>query len=138
MRTVVISVLSQPWHVKQSIGAGALGHVSKDATAEEIIDAVKAAAAGTFHITPALARMLIVGDDATHPDLSRQEIRALTLYAADLPMKSVARQMGISVHTAKCYIDRVREKYTKAGRYTRSKLELRRRAVEDHLVTDRE
>jgi hypothetical protein len=49
-------------------------------------------------------------------------------------MKSVARKMEIGEETAKQYVRRVREKYSSAGRASRSKLELYYRAVEDgHL-----
>ncbi|MGW4215106.1 response regulator [Lentzea sp. NPDC004789] len=134
--TVMISTLSDPRHVRQSVSAGALGFLPKDADAEEILAAVKAASAGASHITPTLAKMLIADEGmASHPDLSDQEIRALTLYAAGLPMKTVARQMGVSVHTAKCYVDRVREKYAQAGREARTKFELRQRALEDNLIS---
>jgi hypothetical protein len=51
-------------------------------------------------------------------------------------MKSVARRMNISVDTAKCYVDRVREKYAHAGREARTKIDLHRRALEDGLLPD--
>jgi transposase len=56
------------------------------------------------------------------------------LYATGMPMKSVARRMCISEETAKQYVGRVREKYSRAGRAAPTKLELYYRAVEDgHL-----
>jgi two-component system, NarL family, nitrate/nitrite response regulator NarL len=62
------------------------------------------------------------------------EMRALQLYATGMPMKSVARKMGIKEDTAKQYVGRVREKYARAGRAAPTKLELYYRAVEDgHL-----
>ena len=51
-----------------------------------------------------------------------------------MPMKSVARKMTISEETAKQYLGRVKEKYSRAGRAAPTKLELYYRAVEDgHL-----
>ena len=51
-----------------------------------------------------------------------------------MPMKSVARKMTISQETAKQYLGRVKEKYSRAGRAAPTKLELYYRAVEDgHL-----
>jgi DNA-binding NarL/FixJ family response regulator len=58
----------------------------------------------------------------------------LILYASGLPMKSVARRLGVSFDTAKCYVDRVRDKYERTGREARTKIELRQRAEEDGLL----
>jgi two-component system nitrate/nitrite response regulator NarL len=51
-------------------------------------------------------------------------------------MKSVARRLGVTPHTAKSYIDRVREKYNDVGREARTKIELRIRAVEDGFLSE--
>ena len=74
-------------------------------------------------------------DAATdRPVLSPQETRALQLYATGMPMKAVARRMGLGEETVKQYVGRVREKYARAGRAASTKLELYHRAVEDgHL-----
>jgi DNA-binding CsgD family transcriptional regulator len=68
--------------------------------------------------------------------LSPQELRALALYVSGLPLKSVARQMGVQYETAKSYLDRVRAKYAQVGREARTKVELRNRAVEDGHLTE--
>jgi transposase len=52
-------------------------------------------------------------------------------------MKSVARRLDVGYETAKSYLGRVREKYAECGRDARSKIDLRRRAVEDGLISGR-
>ena len=134
---VVVSAFADPRRVRESVAAGALGYVPKSENAAEIVRAVRAAARGEGHITPALAAMLVAdGPDDSMPPLSPQERRALVLYASGLPLKSVARQLDISVETAKTYLTRVREKYATAGREARTKIALHRRAVEDGLLHD--
>ena len=134
---VVVSAFADPRRVRESIAAGALGYVPKSENAAEIVRAVRAAARGEGHVTPALAAMLVAdGQGDTVPALSPQERRALVLYASGLPLKSVARQLDISVETAKTYLTRVREKYAIAGREARTKIALHRRAVEDGLLHD--
>lgn len=134
---VVVSGFADPRRVRESIAAGALGYVPKSETAAEIVRAVRAAADGAGHVTPALAAMLVTDvPDDTAPALSPQERRALVLYASGLPLKSVARQLDISMETAKTYLTRVREKYALAGREARTKIALHRRAVEDGLLHD--
>jgi two-component system uhpT operon response regulator UhpA len=134
---VVVSMFADPRRVRECIAAGALGYVPKSENAVEIAHAVRAAAQGEGHVTPALAAMLVADEpDETTPALSPQERRALVLYASGLPLKSVARQLDISVETAKTYLTRVREKYAHAGREARTKIALHRRAVEDGLLHD--
>jgi DNA-binding NarL/FixJ family response regulator len=133
---VIISTLADAARVRECIAAGASGYLPKSEPAEEIVRAVRAAAGGESYVTASLAALLVDSDVAASPSLSPQERRALVLYATGLPMKSVARRMDISVDTAKCYVDRVREKYAQAGREARTKIDLHRRALEDGLLPD--
>jgi two-component system uhpT operon response regulator UhpA len=136
--TVIISTLAEPARIRACLAAGAAGYLPKTEPADEILRAVTTAATGEGYMTPSLAALLVADreDDAENaPALSPQELRALVLYASGLPMKSVARRLGVSAHTAKGYVDRVREKYAQAGRQARTKLDLHRRAVEDGLLT---
>jgi DNA-binding NarL/FixJ family response regulator len=135
---VVVSSFADPRLVRECLAAGACGYVPKSDNAAEIVLAIRAAAQGESHLTPALAAMLVADDhdDESVPALSPQERRALVLYASGLPLKTVARQLDISVETAKTYLARVREKYAQAGREARTKIALHRRAVEDGLLAD--
>jgi DNA-binding CsgD family transcriptional regulator len=70
----------------------------------------------------------------TRPKLSTSERQALALYASGYSMADVASQMNVQYETAKTYLRRVREKYSRAGRPTSTKADLIRRAAEDgHL-----
>jgi two-component system uhpT operon response regulator UhpA len=134
---VVVSAFGESRNVTACLSAGALAFVPKTECADHLLDAVRCAAAGRPHLIPETAAALVPdGEGPLAPALSPQERRALILYASGLPMKSVARRLDISFETAKCYVDRVREKYEKTGREARTKIELRRRAVEDGLLSD--
>ena len=81
-----------------------------------------------------LACIFATDDAPDRPALSAQETRTLRLYATGMPIKSVARRLGISEETAKQHVRRVREKYAQAGRAAPTKVDLYHRAVEDgHL-----
>ena len=81
-----------------------------------------------------LAYIFATDDALDRPTLSAQETRTLRLYATGLPIKSVARRLGIGEETAKQYVRRVREKYAQANRAAPTKVDLYHRAVEDgHL-----
>jgi DNA-binding NarL/FixJ family response regulator len=97
--------------------------------------AIREIAAGRDWISARLAYVFATDDAADRPALSDQEKRAPQLYAAGLPLKSVARKMAISEETVKQYLRRVRSKYALAGRASPTKLALYYRAVEDgHLL----
>jgi two-component system uhpT operon response regulator UhpA len=133
---VVVSAHTEPAHVRACLTAGARGYVPKTEPATAVVDAVLAASRGEQFLSATLAAALLEDDaGGTAPALSPQELRALTLYVSGLPLKSVARHMGVQYETAKSYLDRVRGKYELAGRAARTKVELRTRAVEDgHVV----
>jgi len=108
--------------------------VLKNEETSEVRAAIKAVAAGKDWISSRLAYIFATDDAPDRPVLSAQETRALQLYATGMPMKSVARRMCIREETAKQYVGRVREKYSRAGRAAPAKLDLYYRAVEDgHL-----
>jgi DNA-binding NarL/FixJ family response regulator len=131
---LVLSASDQPAAVRAAMHAGALGYALKNEQADQIRLAIREIAAGRDWISPRLAYIFATDDAADRPTLSQQERRVLQLYATGLPLKSVARKMGIGEETVKQYLGRVRQKYTLAGRAAPTKLELYHRAVEDgHL-----
>ena len=128
---LVLAASDKPVSVRAAIRAGALGYVLKSEEAGRVRDAITAVAAGTDWISPRLAYIFATDDAPDRPSLSPQEARALRLYATGMPMKSVARRMLIGEETAKQYVGRVREKYSRVGRAAPTKMELYYRAVED-------
>jgi two-component system nitrate/nitrite response regulator NarL len=127
----VLSASGRPAVVRNAIRAGALGYVLKNEEAGEVRTAIRAVAAGKDWVSPRLAYIFATDDAPDRPTLSAQETRVLQLYATGMPMKSVARRMGISEETAKQYVGRVREKYARANRAAPTKMDLYHRAVED-------
>ena len=133
---LVLSASDRPLAVRDAMRAGAMGYALKNETSEQIRAAVRAVAAGEAWISPRLAYIFATDDEPEAPALSQHERRTLQLYAAGLPLKSVARRMSISEDTVREHLGRVRDKYARAGRAAPTKLELYHRAVEDgHLPT---
>jgi two-component system nitrate/nitrite response regulator NarL len=128
---LVLSASDRPMAVRAAMRAGALGYVLKNEPTSQIRAAIMEVAAGRDWISPRLAYIFATDDAPDRPALSEQERRALQLYATGMPLKSVARKMAISDETVKQYLQRVRQKYARAGRAAPTKLELYHRAVED-------
>jgi DNA-binding NarL/FixJ family response regulator len=112
--------------------AGAQAFIAKRSSMKDLAAAVRTVIGGGSWVPPDLAAEMLTA--STTVDLSEQERRALVLYASGLTLDMVARRMGITPHTVKHYIDRVRDKYTTAGRPARTKVELHKVAREEGLI----
>jgi DNA-binding NarL/FixJ family response regulator len=133
---VVVSALANATVLESAFAAGAGAFVTKRSKLADLAHAVTAVMAGQTWIAADLASSLEGAGTmgGTRLTLTSQERRALALYASGMTMDMVARRMGISTNTVKYYIDRVRDKYTAAGRAARTKLELHRIAVDEGLL----
>lgn len=130
---ILVSALQSGPKVRQALLAGAVGYVAKARDPLELVAAIDQALTGKYVLTRELAELMC---SPPPPDLSARELCALRLYAQGFPLKTVARQMSVSVSTAKEYLDRVRSKYEAVGRPARTKIELGNVAREDGLLDD--
>lgn len=119
--------------VARCFRAGASGIVGKSQDLADLLEAVALITDGQPYLSGDWAAALS-SDAVAIPSLAPREAEALRLYASGLPMKSVARRMGISSETVKDYLMRVRRRYDEVGRPAATKTELYVRAVEDGLV----
>lgn len=121
--------------VARCFRAGASGIVGKHEDMCVLTGAIVQVAGGEPFLSAEWAASLDSDADSSVPGLTPREAEALRLYATGLPLKSVARRMGIQEETAKEHLKRVRRKYTEVGRAANTKTELLFRAVEDGHVT---
>ena len=119
--------------VARCFRAGAKGIVGKSQDLADLLEAVALISDGQPYLSGEWAAALS-SDAVAIPSLAPREAEALRLYASGLPMKSVARRMGISPETVKDYLMRVRRRYDEVGWPAATKTELYVRAVEDGLV----
>ena len=129
---LLISAFEDAVTVRAAMTAGALGFVPKRASVEVLREALATVGAGEFYLSVDLAAIL--ASAAESPELSPRELDVLRLYASGLKLAAVANQLGISPHTAKEYLDRVRAKYELVGRTARTRTELYVEANRDGLL----
>ena len=99
-------------HLVRAIRAGATSYLLKTATADQVIAAVRDAAAGTANLSPVLLTRLT---QALHrspaPDplqpLSRREREVLRLIARGHSNRQIARELGIGVQTVKTHVSSI-------------------------------
>ena len=125
----------QPAVIGACLQAGAAGVVAKHEDMAALARAITTVAGGETHLNAdwAVAVKALMGGDV--PALAPREAQVVSLYATGLPLKSVARRLGVAEETAKEYLGRVKRKYLAAGRPARTRSDLYRRAVEDGLVS---
>ncbi|GAA3387743.1 response regulator transcription factor [Streptomyces roseoviridis] len=134
-RVLVISTVPDRTRIIESVRAGADGYLTKDNDLPTLVAAVKDIAAGHGAHSPELAFACAHDTSPARPRLSPRERQILLDYASGLTLKSAARRAGITVHTAKDYLDRVKTKYRQAGRPAYTKIDLASRVREDSLDT---
>ncbi|MFF4425462.1 response regulator [Streptomyces sp. NPDC001549] len=132
-RVLMISTVPDQSRIIEAIRAGADGYLTKDHDLPTLVAAIKDLASGQGALSAELAFACAYDDSPARPRLSPRERQILLDYASGLTLKSAARRAGITVHTAKDYLDRVKAKYQQAGRPTYTKLDLARRVREDSL-----
>ncbi|MEU8990468.1 response regulator [Streptomyces sp. NPDC048558] len=133
-RVIAFSQFTDQRMVLDSLEAGACEFVAKNEGREHLVHTILAAAGDRPYLTPTAAGALAGDRDASRPRLSSQERTALLWWFQSMSKSSVARRMGVSVHTVDVYIRRARIKYAQVGRSAPTKADLLARAIEDGLI----
>lgn len=129
--TVVYTSGEDPSLLRSAARAGVLGIVLKSADESKIVEAIRAASQGRAVLTTEWAAAIDGDPELAAVDLSPQLQRVLALYASGETSPRVGAALGVSAETVNEYLKRIRQKYADAGRPTKTKIDLFKRAVED-------
>ena len=115
VRVLVVSGYSERQYATNVLKAGAMGFLSKDSAAEEILKAVKTVLAGRKYVSAALAELLVTqldqdSDQPLHTSLSEREFQIFCKIAAGRSVSEIARELSLSVKTVSTYRTRILEK----------------------------
>jgi DNA-binding NarL/FixJ family response regulator len=122
-QVLVLTTYADDQSLFPALQAGARGYLTKDASAEEIEQAIRALAAGRTHLDPTIQQRLVAavlevqpGVSAAVPtlpdDLSPREAEVLKLIAAGLSNTEIAVALFVSNATVKTHINRI---FSKTG-----------------------
>jgi two-component system response regulator NreC len=133
-RVLVLSMQDDPRYVREAFEAGASGYVLKEAADTEVVDAVRAVAAGTRYVHPALGARLVSADAeerrrADADPLSEREREVLRLLALGHTNQEIAALLYISVRTAETHRAHIMQKLSLSSR-----AELVRYALDHDLI----
>ena len=108
---VALTSFGEEERVLAALRAGASGYLLKDADAEEVAVAVRAAERGELQLDPAVARDLTAGlrapDEDVGDELTSRELEVLRLVGAGESNKGIAAALGISERTARSHVSSI-------------------------------
>jgi len=121
VEVVVLTAFGELDTVHAAFDAGASGYILKDAGADEVAGAVRAAHRGQLQIDASLARRLMTTlPDPPTPDLAERltdrEREILRLVGAGKPNKEIAAELVITERTARTHVSNVLRKLGLASR----------------------
>lgn len=130
---LVLSMHGETDDVRRAFAAGANGYVLKTAADEQLVQAVRAVAAGERYLHPALGAALAQPAPSRGPvdDLSPREREVLRLLALGYTNQEIARMLVVSVRTVESHRAHVMTKL-RAG----SRAAMVRHALEAGLLDD--
>ncbi|HET7735765.1 MAG TPA: response regulator transcription factor [Nocardioidaceae bacterium] len=129
VRVLMVTAYDDDEYVRGAFEAGAAGYLIKSAPARELVEAVRAVAAGATVLGPTLLRPLLTRDEAQPGRLTDRELAVLQLLAQGLHNKQVAMRLGISPRTVERHCDSI---YAKLGVGSRTEAVVR--AISAKLV----
>lgn len=111
-KVVVISMSADSGSVSRALAAGAHGYLVKDASAEEVVAAIRAVAAGSLVVGASIAPRLQGADPLTaftpaesdFPSLTARERQVLGLIADGLSNTDIATRLSLSGKTVANYV----------------------------------
>ena len=109
VEVVALTSFGEPERAQRALEAGASGYVLKDADADEVAAAIRAAHRGELQLDPAVAGPLMSSLRAGAADngaaqLTPRELDVVTLVGEGKANKEIARELGIGERTARTHV----------------------------------
>jgi two-component system, NarL family, response regulator LiaR len=105
--------------VHGALKAGAIGYLLKNASLDEVAEAIRSARKRRPTLAPEALKALVDGDDQTDApghDLTQREREVLTLMTAGLSNPEIARQLTIGLSTVKTHVSNILSKLQVSNR----------------------
>jgi DNA-binding NarL/FixJ family response regulator len=107
-RIIALTTYDGDADIYRALDAGAVGYLVKDTLGEELVRAVRTAAAGKRIIPPPVAGRL--AEFTPRIDLTAREVEVLRLVAKGLRNKEIARVIGRTEETVKIHVKHLMQK----------------------------
>lgn len=110
IEVVAVTSFLEEAKLRAALEAGAAGYLLKDAQADEVAAAIRAAAGGECHLDSAAAKLLAASLRAPRPasdTLTTREREVLILIAKGLSNRQIARQLNVTERTARTHVSNI-------------------------------
>ena len=110
IEVVAVTSFADQAKVRDALQAGAAGYLLKDADADQVAAAIRAAAAGQCHLDPAVAKILADSLRAPRPvtdTLTVRERDVLAQIASGATNRQIAHRLGVSERTARTHVSSI-------------------------------
>lgn len=110
VEVVAVTSFLEEAKVRAALEAGAAGYLLKDAQADQVAGAIRAAAAGQCHLDPAVGKLLAAtlrAPRAAADSLTSREREVLTLIADGATNRQIARRLGVTERTARTHVSNI-------------------------------
>ena len=114
VKVVIFTMDDSPDHLEAAMAAGAVGYLLKDASREEVLDALQRVARGEEALNSAVSARLLRrmsergnGQAPQAQALTARERQVLGLVAGGFSNREIGEKLGITTGTAKAHVERV-------------------------------
>lgn len=101
---VILTTFDRDSDILAAIEAGAAGYLMKDVPPNEILQAIRTAAAGGTVLAPELATRVVTGMRAAGPRLTDRELDVLAMVATGRSNKEIAQTLFVTEATVKSHL----------------------------------
>jgi two-component system response regulator NreC len=118
-RVVVLTMQEDPEFARKALGSGATGYVLKEAADDELVEAVRRAAAGDTYLNPRLGAALAAAPakpSGPPDDLTEREVEILRLIALGHTNVEIGEQLYLSVRTVESHRAHIQQKLRRSSR----------------------
>jgi two-component system response regulator NreC len=129
---VVLTMQDDPSFARQALQSGASGFVLKEAADDELLQAIRLAAAGDTYLNPRLGARLAaqpLKPEGPPDDLSEREVEVLRLIALGHTNHEIGEQLFLSTRTVETHRSHIQQKLRRTTR-----AELVRYALDHDLI----
>ncbi len=123
VKVVMFTMDDSPDHLEAAIAAGAVGYLLKDASREEMLDALRRVVAGEEALNSAVSARLLrriaersASGGIAQEVLTERERQVLGLVAGGFSNREIGEKLGIATGTVKAHVERVIGKLGAADR----------------------